>query len=90
MKDKKYQELVVNVHSIPEQFKKLEDKVEQLVHKCNDLQTEKMNLESKIGDLEAALSSKDVTEKKYLEEKSLIRSKMDDLVGRLDQVLGST
>jgi peptidoglycan hydrolase CwlO-like protein len=80
----------VDVNIIPDQLKKLEDKVEQLVQKCKELQNAKASLEEKANHLEKALSQKDMTEKRFLEEKSLIRSKMDDLVGRLDQVLEST
>ena len=80
----------MDVDTIPDQLKMLEDKVEQLVQKCKELQNAKSNLEEKANHLEKALGQKDMTEKRFLEEKSLIRSKMDDLVGRLDQVLEST
>ena len=80
----------MNIDSIPDQFKVLEEKVEQLVRKCNELQNAKSSLETTVANLQGSLSAKDATEKKYLEEKSLIRSKMDDLVGRLDQILEST
>jgi len=90
MKKKEYQEFVLNIDSIPDQFKVLEEKVEQLVQKCNELQNAKSSLETKVANLQESLNAKDGTEKKYLEEKSLIRSKMDDLVGRLDRILEST
>jgi chromosome segregation ATPase len=90
MKKKEYQESMSNVDSIPDQFKVLEEKVERLVGKCNALQDAKASLETKVDDLQKALNTKDATEKKFLEEKSLIRSKMDNLVGRLDRVLEST
>jgi chromosome segregation ATPase len=89
MKKKEYQEFDVNLDSIPDQFKVLEEKVEQLVQKCNELQNAKSGLETRVADLQESLNAKDVTEKNYLEEKSLIRSKMDDLVGRLDRILES-
>ena len=80
----------MDINTISDQLKTLEDKVEQLVHKCKELQSAKSSLEEKANHLEEALSQKDKTEKRFLEEKSLIRSKMDDLVGRLDQVLESS
>jgi len=80
----------LNGDSIPDQFKMLEEKVEQLVQKCNALQNAKSSLETSLDTLQKALNAKDATEKKYLEEKSLIRSKMDNLVGRLDRILEST
>ena len=90
MKKKEYQEFILNIDSIPDQFKVLEEKVEQLVQKCNELQSAKSNLETRVTNLQESLNAKDATEKKYLEEKSLIRSKMDNLVGRLDRILEST
>lgn len=80
----------MSIDSIPDQFKVLEEKVGQLVQKCNELQNANASLEARVASLQESLDAKDVTEKKYLEEKSLIRSKMDDLVGRLDQILEST
>lgn len=79
----------MDADSIPQQFKRLEQKVEQLVQKCNDLREAKSGLENRVAELEQALRAKDAGEKRYQEEKSLIRSKVDDLVGRLDQVLQS-
>lgn len=79
----------MSVNHIPDQFKMLEEKVEQLVEKCQELQNAKVDLENRVDNLQKALSDKDEIEKKHLEEKSLIRSKMDDLVGRLDRVLES-
>ena len=75
--------------NIPQQFVTLEKKVEQLVQKCNDLQNAKSGLEARVRDLEEALRAKNATEQSYLQEKTMIRSKMDNLVGRLDKALGS-
>jgi len=79
----------VEEESFPEQFKKLEDRIEQLVQTCRGLQQAKSELEAKIHDLEGALKAKLATEQQYKEEKSMIRLKIDDLVSRLDQVIGS-
>jgi chromosome segregation ATPase len=80
----------VDEDSISQQFDKLEERVEQLVRTCNDLQHAKSGLEAKVQELEQALRTKEATERGYIEEKSVIRSKMDDLLGRLDQILDST
>ncbi|RLB81670.1 MAG: hypothetical protein DRH17_08320 [Deltaproteobacteria bacterium] len=80
---------LVEEESFPEQFKKLEDRIEQLVQTCRGLQQAKSELEAKIHDLEGALKAKMATEQQYKEEKSMIRLKIDDLVSRLDQVIGS-
>jgi phage host-nuclease inhibitor protein Gam len=75
--------------SIPEQFRKLEEKVGQLVQRCQDLQRHKAELEAKISDSQAALKTKDAAEQQHMEEKTMIRSKIDNLLSRLDQVVGS-
>lgn len=75
---------------VPKQFKELEDKVEQLVRICHDLRHAKSELEAKIRELEERLRAGDVSAKTYIEEKSMIRTRIDSLLGRLDEVLDST
>lgn len=74
--------------SFPGQFKKLEDRIEELIQTCRDLQQTESELEAKIYDLEGALRTKVAAEQEYVEEKSMVRSKIDDLLSKLDQVLG--
>jgi FtsZ-binding cell division protein ZapB len=80
----------VEQDTFPAQFKELEEKVGQLVQRCNDLQRGKAELEAKIRDHQKALEDKDTAEESYREEKKIIRSRIDDLLGRLDQVLDSS
>ena len=75
--------------TIPQQFTKLEEKVGQLVQTCHDLQHSNAALQAKIKDLEEALKTRDATEQHYMEEKTMIRSKIDNLVSRLEQALDS-
>ena len=75
--------------TIPQQFTKLEEKVGQLVQTCHDLQNSNVALQGKIRDLEEALKTRDATEQHYMEEKTMIRSKIDNLVSRLEQALDS-
>ena len=75
--------------SFPGQFKKLEDRIEELIQTCRDLQQTESELKAKIHDLEGALKAKVAVEQEYAEEKSMVRSKIDDLLSRLDQVVGS-
>lgn len=75
--------------TIPKQFQKLEDKVGQLVQTCHDLQDSKVALQAKIGELEETLRTRNATEQDHMEEKTMIRSKIDNLLSRLDQVLDS-
>ena len=73
--------------SFPEQFKKLEEKVEALVQRCRDLQETKSELEARIFDLEGTLKIKTANEDKYIEEKSIIGSRIENLLSSLDQAL---
>ena len=79
----------VEEDSIPEQFGKLENKVGELVERCQALQRGKADLEAKITDLEEVVRSKDAAEKQHAEEKMKIRSRIDQLLSRLDQVVDS-
>lgn len=74
---------------IPGQFRKLEAKIEELIQRCYNLQQTESELEAKIFELEGALKAKVAAEQKYTEERSMVRSKVDDLLSRLDQVIGS-
>lgn len=73
---------------ISQQFKKLEEKVEQLVQACRNLKNANTALEAKIQDLEQALKKKDATAQRLMEERSMIRARIDDLLSKLDQVGG--
>ena len=77
---------MVDEEGFAEQFKKLEDRVEELVRMCNELQNTKAELGKKVEKLEKSLAAKDESEQGYLEERSMIRSRMDSLLGKLDQV----
>ncbi|NVL90249.1 MAG: cell division protein ZapB [Desulfobacterales bacterium] len=75
--------------NFPGQFKNLEDKIEGLVQTYRDLHQTKSGLEARVSDLEGVLKEKVVAEEQYSEEKSVVREKIEDLLSRLDQVLGS-
>jgi len=79
----------VGEENFPGQFKNLEDKIEGLVQTYRDLHQTKSGLEARVSDLEGVLKDKVVAEEQYSEEKSVVRAKIEDLLGRLDQVLGS-
>lgn len=70
---------------IDQQFKRLESRVEELVRLCNELQNTKSELYQRVEELESKLAAKDETERNYLEERSMIRSRVDSLLERLDQ-----
>ena len=75
--------------SFPGQFKRLEDKIEDLIQTCRHLQQTESELEAKIYELEGALKAKVAAEQEYAGERSVVRSRIDDLLSRLDQVLGT-
>ncbi len=68
------------------QFDQIEQKVESLVNKCNALEATNLELQNKIKFLEEEFQGKVEAEKSYAEEKALIRSKIDGLLAKLDQV----
>jgi len=75
--------------SIPEHFARLEDKVGQLVDRCQTLERAKADLEAKVRNLEEVVRSKDAAEEQHVEEKTMIKSRIDHLLSRLDQVVDS-
>ena len=75
---------------IPQQFKKLEERVGQLVQRCHDLERGKAELEAKIRGFQEAIKTKDAAEQHYMEEKAMIGSRIDNLLSKLDEVLDSS
>ncbi len=73
---------------ILEQFDQIEQKVERLVDKCNALEATNFELQNKIKRLEEEIQGKVEAETSYAEEKALIRSKIDGLLAKLDEVAG--
>jgi cell division protein ZapB len=68
------------------QFEQIEQRVENLIKACKDLETENNELLSQVLKLEEALQVKQETENRYQEEKNLVRSKVDGLLAKLDTV----
>ncbi|MDP2646790.1 MAG: DUF904 domain-containing protein [Desulfobacterales bacterium] len=68
------------------QFETIEKKVEKLIAICKSLEKTNLELRNKIGKLEEDLQSKVLTENSYTEERTLIRSKIDNLLVKLKQV----
>jgi hypothetical protein len=70
-----------------EQFDQLENKIRKVVQRSRDLEQTKSTLEAKIYELEEALKIKLAAEQRYVEEKSIIGAKIEDLLSRLDQAV---
>ncbi len=68
------------------QFKEIEQKVEKLIETCKSLEVTNLKLSNKIKSLEEELQGKIEAESKFADEKALIRSKIDNLLARLDEL----
>lgn len=68
------------------QFDQLEQKVGNLITKCNALENLNKELSAKINSLEDELKKKVEIEKKYSEQKALIRSKVDNILAKLNNL----
>jgi hypothetical protein len=69
------------------QFGELEQKVEQLIEICKQHEAHTLELKNKIKSLEEELRVRVEAEKSHAEEKALIRSKIDGLLAKFDDVV---
>jgi protein-arginine kinase activator protein McsA len=68
------------------QFGEIEQKVERLIENCNAQAAANSELKNKVIRLEEEIQGKVEAENNYAEEKALIRSKIDGLLARLDDI----
>jgi hypothetical protein len=73
-------ELIIN------QFVEIEQKVDRLIQACKARDATNLELRNKIKSLEEELQGKVEAERNCAEEKVLIRSKIDGLLARLDDI----
>jgi uncharacterized coiled-coil DUF342 family protein len=71
------------------QFETVENKVEKLLDLLRSLEAANSELKEKITTLERELQSKVAKESSYVEERDLVRSRIDMLLARLDDVSGT-
>jgi len=71
------------------QFGEIEQKVESLIENCNAQVAANSELKNKLIRLEEEIQGKVEAENNYAEEKALIRSKIDGLLARLDDISDS-
>jgi predicted nuclease with TOPRIM domain len=71
---------------ILKQFEEIEQRVERLIENCTALEATNLELKNKIKSLEEEIQGKVEAERSYAEEKALIRSKIDGLLVKLDEV----
>ena len=68
------------------QFEEIERKVDGLIEICKAHEATNLELKSKIKSLEEEIQGKVEAERSYAEEKALIRSKIDGLLTRFDEI----
>ena len=76
----------MNNEKILRQFDEIEQKVEKLIDACKSLEATNVKLNNKVAKLEQELQDKLETENNYQEERALIRSKIDSLLVRLEDI----
>ena len=68
------------------QFDEIEEKVEKLLKAFQALEATNVELQHKAESLNAELQGRIEAEKKYVEERDLIRSKIDGLLVKLEDI----
>jgi len=71
---------------ILKQFGEIEHKVSNLIENCKAQAAANSELKNKLNSLEEEIQGKVEAENNYAEEKALIRSKIDGLLARLDDI----
>ena len=71
---------------ILDQFEEIERKVERLIDVCKTHEATNLELNNKIKRLEEELQGKVEADRNYAEEKALIRSKIDGLLVKLNEL----
>ena len=81
--------LSVNTDIFFGQLDEIETKVQRLIDACKSLQADNSELQQKIKHLEEDLHAKDEALKRQAEEKASVRSRIDQLLAKLEDVTGS-
>lgn len=71
--------------TVLQQFNTLEKKIEHLIKVCKQLEAANAELKQSKDQLATQLQTKIAAEKQNEELKNLVRSKIDSLMGRLDE-----
>ena len=72
--------------TVLQHFDALEKKIEHLIETCRQLEATKAELLQKNNELERQLQEKLAEHQQHQELKGLIRSKIESLMGRLDEL----
>jgi len=76
----------LDIDDVMLQFDEIEDKVGKLVEQQKALEAKNAELAEKVETLEEELRKKAETENTYSEQKALIRSKIDGLLSKLNEL----
>ena len=68
------------------QFEEIEQKIERLIKICKAHEATNLEFKEKIKSLEEEIQGKVEAERSYAEEKALMRSKIDGLLTRIDEI----
>jgi len=71
---------------ILQQFNEIEEKVERLIKVCKSFEATNLELKNKIERLEEELQGKVEVENSYAEKRDVIRSKIDGLLVKLEDI----
>lgn len=71
---------------IIQQFEQIEHRVESLLGSCREIEAENSELKNRLLKLEEELKAKQEMENRYQEEKTLVRTKIDGLLAKLDTI----
>ncbi len=74
----------MDIEAILQQFELIEKKVEHVVQARNRLHKENADLNNRIGQLEILIQEKIEAEKRHEKLTSVVRAKIDSLIGRLE------
>ncbi len=76
----------MDIEPLFNQFGEIEEKVEKLIEVCGSQKAVNLELHHKIKQLEEELRTANETVKRHAEEKTLIRSRIDKLLVRLEDM----
>ena len=76
----------MNNDTILEQFNEIENRVESLMSRCSSLEKANSALTATVENLETKLKDKEMAQNQDSEIKTLIRSRIDNLLERLDGI----
>jgi cell division protein ZapB len=79
----------LDIDALGSQFAEIEKKVEKLIEVCRSQQSANLELHHKIKQLEEELHVKNEVVKRQMEEKALIRSRIDTLLAKLEDTNSS-